>query len=134
MTEADLTNQMIAMSNMFFTSISVLFTIVSAYIVGLYWFLRKTNKFLKAVAFTFFTFTLLLFGIFSFGSFRHAHGINEALLELSQKNELSPLGQMATEATALNVYSFTVFGAVILALMIYIGLFYLTFLYKWLEE
>lgn len=134
MTEADLTNQLIAMSDMFFTSVSVLFTIVSAYIVGLYWFLRKTNRLLKIITFGFFTFTLIIFGIFAFGSFRHAHGINIALLDLAEKTQLSPLGQMATESTALNVYTFTVVGVLILGLMIYGGLMYLTFFYKWDSE
>ncbi len=54
-----------------------------------------------------------------------------ALLELCKAEELSLLGKMATESTALNVYSITVIGVALLALMIYLGLWYLTFLYQW---
>jgi membrane protein implicated in regulation of membrane protease activity len=82
MTKADLTEQMFMMMEMAFTGLSILITIVSAYIVGLYWFLVQAHIGMRIIAFSFFSIVLGVLGVTAFGAFSHAQGINLALEEL----------------------------------------------------
>ena len=116
---------------MFFTGISILFTVISAYIVGLYWFIRHTHLFLKTVAFGFLSFTLSLIVINGIGAFRHMLSLNRALEDIQKNQELSIIGQMAIEPMAADIFDGTAFGMGFLAFLIYAGLFYLTFLHRW---
>lgn len=122
MTEADLTDQMVVLMGMFFTGVSVFATLISAYIVALYVFLRRADLVLRAVAFCFLTFTLLLISVSAFGAYRHAHGINIALANLQSEHPLSALGRMALEPTASGVFLLTSAGMLGLALLLYAGL------------
>ena len=130
-TEAEVTYQITIMMDMFFTGISILFTVISAYIVGLYWFIRHTRIYLKLVAFGFLTFTLGLITINGVGAFRHMLSLNRALADIQEQQELSVIGQMAIEPVAGDIYDITAMGVGILAFLIYLGLFYLTFLHRW---
>ncbi len=134
MTEAEVTYQITIMMDMFFTGVSILFTVISAYIVGLYWFIRHTSIVLKSVAFGFFSFTLLLIAVNGVGAFRHMLSLNRALEEIAQTQELSAVGRMASEPVAGDIFDYTATGMGILAALIYIGLFYLTFIHRWHDE
>ncbi len=131
MTEAELTEQMLIVTEISLVILSVVFTIISAYIVGLYWFLRKTSLVMRSVAFGFFTFVTLVITINGYGVYRHAQGLLKALIELNNKKPLSPLGSMAIENTAQGVTLGVGIGLFALAALIYLGLFYLSFLYRW---
>jgi len=131
MTEAELTSQILTMTELFFTGISVVFSVVSAYIVGLYWFLRKAGWLMKLIGFSFFSLVIALLVVAGFGATRHAHGLNLALVDLGEKVNLSSLGSMAIEQTAQGVYNLTASGLALMSLLIYFGLAYLTFFYKW---
>ena len=133
-TEAEVTYQITIMMDMFFTAISILFTVISAYLVGLYWFIRHTRTVLKTVAFGFLTFTLGLITINGIGVFRHMHSLNQALADIQERETLSIIGQMAIEPVASSIFDTTATGMGLLAFLIYVGLFYLTFLYRWHDE
>jgi hypothetical protein len=133
MTEADLTGQMVALMGMFFTGVSVFATLISAYIVALYAFLRRADLALRAVTFGFLTLTLMLISVSAFGAYRHAHGINLALADIQSVQPLSALGRMALEPTADGVFLLTSAGMLGLALLLYAGLAYLTFFHRWKE-
>ncbi len=134
MTEAELTYQMVAMMGMFFSGISVVFTIVSAYIVGLYWFLARAALPLRIVSFGIFSFALLLIAVVVFGLARHSFGLMLALSHLQEAQNLSPLGGMTISGTAQGVTNLIYGGVSILALFLYFGIFYLTFFYDWSER
>ena len=133
-TEAEVTYQITVMMELFFVAISVLFTVVSAYIVGLYWFLRSTGLVLKATAFSFFTLTLVLIGVNGIGIFRHMPSLNLALQDIGTRHDLSPIGTMAIEPVAFDIFDATAIGVGALACLIYLALFYLTFLHRWHDQ
>lgn len=134
MTEADVTYQITIMMDMFFTGISIIFTVISAYMVGLYWFIRHTGYLLKTVAFGFFTFTLGLIVVNGIGAFRHMLSLNRALEEIQERDGLSIIGTMAIEPVAGDIFDATATGMAILAGLIYAGLLYLTFLHRWHDQ
>ena len=131
MTEAELTEQLLAANEQIYLAISVWFTVISAYILGLYWFLHKSGLLLRLEAFFMFTLVLGFLAVTSFALARHSIGITLALHELAKTTELSALGKMATENTAAGVYFLLTRGAIALFGFIYLGLFYLTFFYRW---
>ena len=133
MTEAELTEQLLAANEQIYLAISVWFTVVSAYLIGLYWFIHKGSLLLRLEAFFMFTLVLIFLVVTSFGLVRHSTGINLALYELSQTTELTALGRMALENTAQGVYNSLKYGSFIIVGLIYLGLFYLTFFYEWKE-
>jgi len=134
MNEADLTEQLLQITELLFTGTSVVFTIISAYIVGLYWFLHKTSWFMRLIVFSMFTMMMAILMVAGFGAFRHSEGITLALIELSKTEQLSPLGLMAIENTAQGVSDVVTTGSVIIAASLYAALFYLNFFYRWDEK
>ena len=131
MSEADLTEQLLTISELVLLMASVSFTMISAYIVGLYWFIRQSSVLMKVIAFSIFTLTLLPLVIIGFGLYRHNEGVSRALVDLNQTEALSPLGAMAIEEIALGVGDSVAAGLVIVGLLIYLGMFYITFFHKW---
>lgn len=131
MTEADLFEQLMTVSELVLLSISVSFTVISAYIVGLYWFLENSRVFLKTMAFMIFSLTLLPLVIMAIGLYRHHEGATIALIELNKTSPLSPLGRMAIEDFSVGIGDSVSIGLTIVALLIYIGMFYLTFFHEW---
>lgn len=134
MTEAELTEQLLAVNEQVYLAISVSFTVVSAYILGLYWFLHKGGWLLKLEAFFLFSLVLILLGMASFGLARHSQGIILSLEALSRTSELSVLGKMSIENTARGVSLMLTRGSFLVGGCIYLGLVYLTFIYDWKKE
>ncbi len=134
-TEAEVTYQITIMMDMFFTGISIIFTVISAYLVGLYWFIRHTRWHLKTVAFGFLSFTLALIVVNGIGAFRHMLSLNRALADIQEREgSLSIIGTMAIEPVAGDIFDATATGMAILAFLIYLGLFYLTFVHRWHDQ
>ena len=134
MNEAQLTAQLLSTNEIFFTGISVGFTIYSAYILGLFWFLHRASFALKVIAFALLSLCSILIGIGGFGIIRHATGATEALKALAAEQPLTELGSMAISSVAANVSSTLSLGLGGLLLFIYFGAFYLTFLYRWAPD
>jgi len=130
MTEADLTAQLLTSTGMVFNITSVIFGIISAYIIWLYWFLNKSSVVLKLVAFLKLTLALAVLGIAIFGIMSHAEGLTLALREL---DNLSILGRMAIEPTAEGVAKYITTGVSLLGVIVYAGLAYLTFGKRWIK-
>ncbi len=131
MSEAELTEQLLAVNEQVYLAISVWFTVISAYILGLYWFLHKSGWLLKLEAFFMFSLVLGILGMASFGLARHSEGIILSLDALSKTTELSILGKMSLENTARGVTLVLTRGSFVIAGFIYFGLLYLTFFYAW---
>lgn len=131
MNEAQLTAQLLTTNEIFFTGVSLGFTIYSAYILGLFWFLHRAGLLLKMVAFALLTLCTALIAIASFGIVRHAQGVTLSLKELDKTEPLSQLGTMAISETADGVSGLISLGGGSLILFIYFGALYLTFFYRW---
>ena len=134
MTEADIANQIIQMMGLTLQGMGIAFTIVSAYVVALYYFLYRAPVILKVGSFLFFTLIAALFVFFMLGAFDHGAAIERALQDLAQKGPLSPIGQAALTRGNLGTSSIdeklrltieAAFG------LVYLSLFYLTFFHRW---
>lgn len=134
MTEAELSEQLMYVIELVLISISLSFTFISAYLVGLYWFLKNHGVALKTFAFGILTLCLFSMAFLGFGIYRHFEGINLALLELKDRDELSALGRMATEQIALGMGINISAGLTFIFALIYCCLFYITFFYTWGEK
>ena len=134
MTEADIANQIIQMMSLTLQGMGVVFSIVSAYVVALYYFLYRAPLILKLGSFLFFTLVTTLLIFFTLGAFDHGAAINHALAALAQKGPLSPIGQAALARGGLGANSIdeklrlsieAAFG------LVYLSLLYLTFFHRW---
>lgn len=94
MTESEVIEQLVEFQNVLLTGVTVYFTIISAYVVGLYAFLDEAGWLLKFFAFLFLTVTLVFLGALFFGAANFQAGLVEALREI-EVDELSPAGRAA---------------------------------------
>jgi hypothetical protein len=133
MTEADITQQIVMMMDLTINGTAVFFSMISAYIVALFFFIHRAPFALKFVAFLFFTLACAFLMLFMRGTFDHAHALQDALVELSKQGALSPVGKAAIargidagniDATLQQV----MWGALG---FVYLALLYLTFIRRW---
>jgi len=131
MTEADTIPLLIEFMHVLLAGISVYFTIVSAYVVGLYAFLARASMTLKLVAFLFFTLIFFFLMQFNYGAGIFQRGLVDVLAGLEGTTGLSAAGQTALDSarSGLNAKVRTVMW--IGSLATYIALFYLTFFHRW---
>ena len=134
MSEAEIADQITQMMNVTLQGMGVAFSVVSAYVVALYYFLYRAPLILKLGSFLFFTLVIAFLGFFTIGVFDHGEAITRALAELAQKGSLSPIGQAALQRGSLGPGSIDEklrwiieagFG------IVYVALFYLTFFHRW---
>ena len=91
MSEAELADQITQMMSITLQGIGVVFSIVSAYVVALYYFLYRAPVVLKISGFVFFTLIGALLVFFMLGAFDHGAAINQALADLAANGPpLSP--------------------------------------------
>ncbi len=134
MSEGEITEQIVMMMELTLVGVSVFFSIVSAYIVALFYFLRRAPMGLKITAFTFFSLILLFLGVFAAGAFNHAIALHDALLEMSKAGTLSSVGDAVVEQrmvgraaidTTIRLMSW--FALV----LVFTVLGYFTFIHRW---
>ena len=127
MTEADVIEQMVEYQNILLNGVQVFFTVVSAYVVAVWVFLRHSGLGLRIFSFFFLTLVLAFMGRVAYGSRRIHDGFVETLAELDRTTGLSPTGQAALN-NALNgvdeLIQQSMNGAL---LVVYIALFFQTF-------
>ena len=131
MTEADTIPLLIEFMHVLLAGISVYFTIVSAYVVGLYAFLARAKLVLKLVAFLFFTLIFFFLMQFNYGAGVFQRGLVDVLVGLEATTGLSAAGQTALDSarSGMNAKVRTVMWLGSLAT--YLALFYLTFFHRW---
>ena len=97
MTEAEAIEQLVEFQNVLLTGVTVYFTIISAYIVGLYAFLDEAGFLLKFFAFVFLTVSLVFLGALFFGAANFQAGLVDVLrdIDANQATALSPAGRAA---------------------------------------
>jgi hypothetical protein len=132
MTEADVLPLLVEFMHVLLAGITIYFSIVSAYIAGLYVFLARAHIVLKLVAFLFFSLIFFFLMQFNYGAGLFQRGLVDTLAELQQSGvELSVAGQTALDSAraGLNQKVRTVMWLGSAAT--YIALFYLTFFHRW---
>ena len=131
MSEAEISNQLLALSGLALSGLSVFLTLFSAYVVALYFFLHQAPLLLRLTVFAFLTLAFIYLAAYARDMAEHAQGLHEALRQLGTHQPLSAGGQ-ALLAHDLNA---RLRWANIAGLaMIYVGLLYVTFFYRWKER
>ncbi|MFZ1990494.1 MAG: hypothetical protein WAW96_12070 [Alphaproteobacteria bacterium] len=134
MMESDVANQIVQMMSLTLQGMGVVFSIVSAYVVALYYFLYRAPLILKLGSFLFFTLIVALLVFFTLGAFDHGAAITRTLADMAQKAPLTPIGQAALARGSLGTTSIdqelrlSIEAAFAL---VYLSLFYLTFFHRW---
>lgn len=98
MTESEIIEQLVEFQNVLLTGVTVYFTIISAYIVGLYAFLDEAGFLLKFFAFIFLSVSLLFLGALFVGAANFQSGLVDALRDLDASGTVvSAAGRSALE-------------------------------------
>ncbi len=137
MNEAEITEQMVLMMDLTLAGVSVLFSIVSAYIVALYFFLRDAPLGLRLIAFLLFSLTFAFLCMFAANCFSHSASLQAALVELGNTTQLSAVGRSAIETRLVDraaldetIQWVTWVGMA----LFYLALTYFTFLHNWRDH
>lgn len=132
MTEADVIPLLVEFMHVLLAGISIYFTIVSAYVVGLYAFLARAHVLLKAVAFLFFTLVFFFLMQFNYGAGLFQRGLVDTLAELQASGvELSAAGQTALDSARDGLNQKVRMVMWLGSAATYLSLFYLTFFHSW---
>ncbi len=135
MTEADILSVRNELTDMVISIVSVSFGMVSAYIVGLWLFLKRAPLILRALSFIVFSFGLAFMGALTIGIHELLLGTERAWSKLAKTaTEIPGFGSAPIEALGLTQYEAAACLGAIAFLAIYVALFVLTFLYRWPEE
>jgi multisubunit Na+/H+ antiporter MnhC subunit len=131
MKEAELISAFATLGQSFVAGLQASFTIVSAYIVALYFFLGRAPLLMKCIAFAFFTGTMLVLGLVMLGAINYADGIAIALGQERVGAGLSTVGEVVI-AMMDHPLAYALLGtAIVIGAPTYLTLFYLTFFYRW---
>jgi hypothetical protein len=145
MSEADVVSRLIDFNDLILAGISVLFTIVSAYVAGLNYFVRAASLGGRISAFVFFSFVLGLLVVVMLGARQAHYGLILRLRELAEADALSAAGRtllMNSQRYELvvlprlslsldDVASFAVASGLVI---VWSALFFLTFVFRWGDE
>ena len=135
MTEADILSVRNELTDIVVSVVSVSFGMVSAYIVGLWLFLRRAPLILRALSFVVFSFGLAFMGALTIGIHELLLGTERAWGKLGRTaTEIPGFGSALIAPLGLTQYEAAAgLGALAFA-AIYVALFFLTFFYRWSEE
>lgn len=135
MTEADILSVRNELTDMVISIVSVSFGMVSAYIVGLWLFLKRAPLILRALSFIVFSFGLAFMGALTIGIHELLLGTERAWSKLANTATGIPgFGSAPIEALGLTQYEAAACLGAIAFCAIYVALFVLTFLYRWPDE
>lgn len=127
MTEADVITQMVEYQNILLMGVSVFFTIISAYLVAIWAFLRRASLNMRAFSFFFLSLIIAFLGRLGYGSALIHDGLVETLRQIAQTDGLSPAGLAALGNAASGANAMIQNSMFIAIIVVYIALFFLTF-------
>ena len=133
MSEAELMELTFEATDTVLQVVALYFSIVSAYIAALYYFIHRAPVLLRLLAFGFVSAALLFLGIVSVGIERATSGVITALNALPERQALPPPTEVyfGLDTLLLDTVEIGVLAGWGMAAAIYLGLAYLTFLYRW---
>lgn len=131
MTEAELIAAFSDIAQMFLAGLQASFTVVSAYIVALYFFLGRAPFLMRLLAFAFFTAVLAVLGLFLVGAVIFSDGIAIGLTEQSISGTASSATLIAAKLVNTDYAYAIAAAAVLIGIGVYLSLFYLTFFDRW---
>ncbi|NWG54554.1 MAG: hypothetical protein HXY28_12605 [Hydrogenophilaceae bacterium] len=139
MSEGEVVEQLVEFTNILLLGVSVFFTVVSAYIAALNYFIGQAAFIARFLAFLFVTVVLLMLGAVMMGGQLSHEGLIARLDELNQQGALSAAGRALLANSAdrpifgigLSLDDSVRLGVWTVSAVIYASLFYLTFFHRW---
>ncbi|MES1197156.1 MAG: hypothetical protein ABUL55_00895 [Pseudomonadota bacterium] len=145
MSEADVVEQLVEFTSILLAGVGLIFSIVSAYVVALNYFIGPANFAARFASFMFITLVLAMLMMVLFGAQVTHAGLIARLHELDTQNQLTATGR-ALLANAepewvgmITHHRYSIDEIVTLCVwaglgFIYLALAYLTFLHKWVPD
>ena len=140
MGEADVIQELVEFTNILLFGVSVLFSIISAYVVALNYFVGEAPITGKLAAFVFLSLILGLLALVMVGAEQTHAGLVARLIELRDANQLTAAGRAVLQDSILPARS-SIAGRGLDEVIrtciwvgigaVYAGLAYLTFVYRW---
>jgi hypothetical protein len=145
MSEGEVVEQLVEFTNILLVGVSLIFSIVSAYVVALNYFIGTSNGMAKTGSFVFVTLVLAMLVVVMLGAQTTQAGLIARLHELEAEGGLTAAGRAVLAnatpewvgALTGNAYSIDDvvrtciwFGLV----FVYLALAYLTFLHRWTQD
>ena len=131
MSEADIVERLAEFMPNYLAGVSLAFTVVSAYLAALFYFLRKAGFGLRFLAFFLFTAIMASLGLFVYTSVRYFEALRNGFAELDVAGELSPVGVSISEILSFQSVEALIFTGWAIGGGAYVILFYMTFLHPW---
>jgi hypothetical protein len=132
MTEADILSVRNELTDIVVSVVSVSFAMVSAYIVGLWLFLKSAPFILRALSFVVFSFGLAFMGALTVGIHELLLGTERAWSKLGKTaTEIPGFGSATIAPLGMTQYEAAACLGALAFVAIYAGLFFLTFVYRW---
>jgi len=134
MTEAQVIEQSVEYMGLLLLGVSLIFSVVSAYIVALNYFVGDAMFMARFGAFAFVSLILALLMVVMVGAENTHSGLVEQLVLLSQTSELTPAGLAVLENNMHGIDGLVRLLLWIGMLSVFGALAYMTFLHRWTPD
>lgn len=134
MTEGEVVEQLVAFTSLLLIGVSLIFSVVSAYVVALNYFIGEANLTARVASFAFLTLILLMLIWVMLGAQSTQMGLIERLRELREAGQLTAAGRAALHNAEGGTFSIDniVRTCIWIGLaFVYAGLIFLTFVHRW---
>ncbi len=140
MSEAEIVEQLVQFTNLLLAGVSVFFTVISAYVAALNYFIGQAGMLARLAAFAFVGVVLAMLAAVMWGAQLMHDGLIARLYEIQDESGLSAAGRAAlanaagSEIMGMSVDTLVRYGIWGVSGLVVLVLFYLTFLHKWRSE
>lgn len=131
MTEGEVMEQVVSYMSLLLAGVSIIFTVVSTYIVALNYFVGDANLVARIGAFAFVSLILLLLLVIMVGAQSAHDGLIDRLLELQASGELTAAGKSALRNARNGIDSAVRVLTWVGMLAVFAALAYMTFIHRW---
>lgn len=131
MSEGDVVEQMIGYMSLLLLGVSIIFTVVSTYIVALNYFVGEAHFMARLGAFAFVSLILVLLLVIMVGAENAHAGLVDRLREIDAAGQLSAAGRAALENASGGVDAIVRALAWLGMICVYAVLAYMTFVHRW---
>lgn len=140
MSEAEVVEQLVNFTNLLLAGVSVFFTVISAYVAALNYFVGQASFIARLFAFLFVSTVLAMLGVVMLGAQLMHDGLIARLEEIRDETGLSAAGRAAlANSAAADMGGFSVdalvrYGLWGVSAVLVVTLIYLTFIHRWRSE
>jgi xanthine/uracil/vitamin C permease (AzgA family) len=145
MSEGEVVGELVEFTNILLAGVSLIFSIVSAYVVALNYFIGSSNFMARLGSFAFVTLILAMLMIVLMGAQATHAGLIQRLNELDAAGQLSAAGRAVLDnarpewSGAITGRSYSIDDVVRICIwsglgFVYLALAYLTFLHRWTPD